>query len=103
MEISGRRRSGRSGEEEKWVLRLYVAGATVHSVKAVENLKKMCREHISGEYDIEIIDLLKNPEEAATDHIFAIPTLVRIQPSPSRKIIGDLSNTTRVLNGLDIK
>ena len=86
-----------------WELRLYVAGQTPNSVRAFANLKKIGEEHLKGKYTIEVIDLLKNPQLAAGDQILAIPTLVRKLPEPIRKIIGDLSNTERVLVGLDVR
>jgi circadian clock protein KaiB len=89
--------------EKEWELRLYVAGQTPKSLAAFANLKKICEEHLAGEYHIEIVDLLKQPQLASGDQILAIPTLVRKLPSPIRKIIGDLSNTERVLVGLDIR
>jgi circadian clock protein KaiB len=88
---------------ETWELRLYVAGQTPRSVAAFSNLKKLCEEHLAGSYHIEVIDLLKNPQLAKGDQIIAIPTLVRKLPVPMRKIIGDLSNTVRVLVGLDLR
>jgi len=88
---------------EEWELRLYVAGTTPRSVAAFENLKKICEEHLHGKYSIEIIDLLKNPRLARGDQILAVPTLVRKLPEPVRKIIGDLSDTERVLVGLDVR
>jgi circadian clock protein KaiB len=87
----------------KYDLRLYVAGNTQKSSTALENLKRICNEHLGGQYHIEVIDLLKNPALARGDQILAIPTLVRRLPSPIRKIIGDLSDTSRVLVGLDVK
>jgi len=90
-------------KEERWVLRLYVAGQTPKCIAAFANLKKLCEEHLAGRYSIEVIDLLKNPQLAKGDQIFAIPTLVRGLPEPVRKIIGDLSNTERVLVGLDLR
>lgn len=84
-------------------LRLYVAGHTAKSQAALANLRRVCEEHLAGRYDIEVIDLVQNPKLAAGDQILAIPTLVRRLPSPLKKIIGDLSNTERVLVGLDIK
>jgi circadian clock protein KaiB len=87
---------------ERWNLRLYVAGQTPKSIRAFANLKKICREHLEGNYSIEVIDLLKKPQLASGDQILAIPTLVRQLPSPMKKIIGDLSNTERVLVGLDL-
>lgn len=89
--------------EESWELRLYVAGQTSKSVTAFANLKKLCEEHLKGCYSIEVIDLLQNPQLAQGDQILAVPTLVRKLPEPIRKIIGDLSNTERVLVGLDIR
>lgn len=86
-----------------WNLKLYVAGQTPKSLTAFANLKKICEEHLQGKYSIEVIDLLKNPQLAQGDQILAIPTLVRKLPVPIRKIIGDLSNTERVLVGLDLR
>lgn len=85
-----------------WDLRLYVAGQTPRSLAAIANLQKFCDQHLAGKYRIEIVDLVPNPQLARTDQILAIPTLVRRLPSPMRKIIGDLSNTERVLVGLEI-
>ena len=84
-------------------LRLYVAGQTRKSLAAVANLKRVCEDHLAGRYDIEVIDLLENPQLAAGDQILAIPTLVRRLPAPLKRIIGDLSNTEKVLVGLDIR
>jgi len=84
-------------------LRLYLAGQTPRSMAALANLKKLCKEHLAGKYRIEVIDLLKNPQLARGDQIIAIPTLVRRLPQPIRKIIGDLSNTERVLVGLQLR
>ena len=86
-----------------WELRLYVAGQTPRSLAAFANLKKICEEHLAGKYRIEVIDLLKHPQLASGDQILAIPTLVRKLPEPIRKIIGDLSNTERVLVGLNLR
>lgn len=88
--------------EERWELRLYVAGQTPKSMEALANLKKICEEYLAGQYTIEVIDLLKKPQLAAGDQILAIPTLVRNLPPPLRKIIGDLSDKERVLVGLNI-
>jgi len=87
----------------KWELRLYIAGNTPRSATALRNLKRYCEEHLKGIYDIEVIDLLKNPQLAEGDQILAIPTLVKKVPEPVRKIIGDLSNEEKVLGGLDIR
>ena len=88
---------------ESWNLRLYVAGQTPKSIAALANLKKICAENVPGKYHIEIIDLVRNPQLARQHQILAIPTLVRNLPTPIKKIIGDLSNTEKVLLGLDIR
>jgi circadian clock protein KaiB len=90
-------------EPEQYLLRLYIAGASPKCRTALINLKKICAEHLHGQYTIELIDLLENPRLAQNDQILAIPTLVRKLPDPMRKIIGDLSNTERVLIGLDLR
>ena len=92
-----------SSAEQTYRLRLYVAGQTPKSVLALANLKQICEEHLRGRYEIEIIDLLQNPQLARGDQILAVPTLVRRLPEPIKKIIGDLSNTERVLVGLDLR
>lgn len=89
--------------DDIWQLRLYVAGQTPKSLKAFANLKQICEDHLAGKYQIEIIDLIKNPQLARGDQILALPTLVRKLPEPVRKIIGDLSDTERVLVGLDLR
>ncbi len=88
--------------EPRWILRLYVAGQTPKSVRAFANLTRICEEHLAGDYRIEVVDLIENPKLAEGDQILAIPTLVRQLPPPVRKIIGDLSQTERVLVGLNI-
>lgn len=97
--MGGERESG----SDVWELRLYVAGQTPKSVAAFANLKRICEEYLAGKYTIEIIDLLENPQLAKGDQILAVPTLVRKLPEPIKKIIGDLSNTERVLVGLDLR
>ena len=87
---------------DMWVLRLYVAGQTPKAITAFTNLKKICEEQLDGRYTIEVIDLLKNPHLANEYQIVALPTLIRKLPVPVRKIIGDLSDTERVLIGLDL-
>jgi circadian clock protein KaiB len=87
---------------DTYVLRLYVAGQTPKSMTALANLKKICEDYLEGRYQIQVVDLLKNPQLASGDQILAVPTLVRRLPEPIRKIIGDLSNTERVLIGLDL-
>jgi circadian clock protein KaiB len=84
-------------------LRLYVAGQTPRSLAALANLKRICEQYLENKYSIEIIDLVRNPQLARKDQILAIPTLVRNLPMPIRKIIGDLSNTEKVLTGLDVR
>jgi circadian clock protein KaiB len=93
----------RSRPSKIWRLRLYVAGQTPRSLVALSNLKKICESHLSGRYDIEVIDLLDKPKLSSGDQILAIPTLVRKLPKPVRKIIGDLSDTERVLIGLNLR
>ena len=97
------RRDRAAPAEQYWQLRLYVAGMTPKSLTAFANLKRICEEHLEGQYRIEVIDLMVNPQLARGDQILALPTLVRNLPEPIKKIIGDLSNTERVLVGLDIK
>ena len=89
--------------EAQWNLRLYVAGKTPRALAALAKLKEICETHLRGQYSIELIDLLENPQLARGDQILAVPTLVRKLPEPVKKIIGDLSNTERVLVGLDLK
>src|SRR5271170_5620738 len=92
-----------SAEPKQWQLRLYVAGQTPKSVAAFANLQRLCEEHLAGEFEIEVIDLIENPRLARDDQIVAIPTLVRKLPEPIRKIIGDLSDTERTLVGLQLR
>ena len=87
----------------KWNLKLYTAGQSPKSLAALENLKRVCEEHLAGRYSIEVVDLLKNPRLAKDDQIVAIPTLVRKLPEPLRRIVGDLSDTERTLVGLQLK
>jgi circadian clock protein KaiB len=89
-------------QKKRWILKLYIAGQTTKSITAFANIKKICEEHLKGKYSIEIIDLLENPKLAKGDQILAIPTLVKQLPPPLKKIIGDFSNTQKVLIGLDI-
>jgi circadian clock protein KaiB len=97
------RKTARGAGNEVWDLKLYVAGQSPKSIAAFANLKKLCEEHLKGKYRIDVIDLLKNPQLAKGDQILAVPTLVRKLPVPIRKIIGDLSNTERVLVGLNLR
>ena len=99
-----KRESANSGPEPaKWELKLYVAGQTSKSLQAFANLKRICEEHLKGRYTIEVVDLVENPALGRGDQILALPTLVRHLPTPIKKIIGDLSNTERVLVGLDLR
>jgi circadian clock protein KaiB len=86
-----------SNGTQSFILRLYIAGQTPKSIAAINNLKRICEKDLKGDYKIELIDLTRSPEKAREDQIFAIPTLVRQIPTPIRKIIGDLSDTQRVL------
>lgn len=88
---------------ERWNLRLYVAGQTPRSVTAFSNLKRLCEERLAGRYKIEVIDLVKQPQLAQGDQIIAIPTLVRKLPEPIKRVVGDLSNIERVLVGMDLQ
>ena len=101
---AGRRRTaGGASDDDIWHLRLYVAGQTPRSLTAFANLRQLCEEHLQGKYEIEVVDLLENPQLAQGDQILAVPTLVRKLPLPVRRIIGDLSNAERVLVGLDLR
>ena len=91
-----------STSEAPWVLRLYVAGQSPKSLAAFANLQRVCEEHLHGQYQIEVIDLMQHPQQARTDEIIVTPTLVRKLPPPLRRIIGDLSNSERLLVGLEI-
>lgn len=88
---------------EVWHLRLYVAGPSPKSLKAFANLRRLCEEHLAGRYEIEIVDLLSQPGLAREDDIVAVPTLVRSLPAPMHKVIGDLSDTDRVLLSLQVR
>jgi len=96
-------RKARPFKRPLWELRLYVAGMTPTSIRAFENLKKLCEEHMHGAYKIQVVDLLERPMLARGDQIIAVPTLVRRLPTPVKKIIGGLSNPERVLVGLDLR
>jgi circadian clock protein KaiB len=86
----------------KYILRLYVTGSSGRSLQAIHNLKKMCEEHLPDGYDLEVIDIYKNPAAAREEQIIAVPTLVKKLPQPIRKFVGDLSNTRKILIGLDL-
>lgn len=103
LKASRRKRPPTKTKEDKWILRLYIAGQTSRAVTALDNLRSICEDQLKGNYRIEVIDLLKKPQLGRNDQILAIPTLVRKLPVPVRRIIGDLSDTERVLIGLDLK
>ncbi len=88
---------------KQWQLRRYIAGQTPKSITAFANLKRICEEHLAGQFEIEVVDLIENPRLAREDQIVAVPTLVRKLPAPIRKIIGDLSDTERALVGLQLR
>ncbi len=102
-ENKNRSTTKKSSENERWELRLYVAGHTPTSLAAFANLKKICEEHLAGRYTIEVIDLLEYPQLAKGEQIVTVPTLVRKLPLPVKQIIGDLTNTERVIAGLDLR
>ena len=101
--MKSRSRATKKSASEEWILRLYVAGHSARSAAALKNLEAICEQHLAGRCRIELIDLLKHPQLARGDQIFAVPTLVRHLPPPMKKIIGDLSNEERVLVGLDLQ
>ena len=104
MGAEGNAASGaEKGDQEVIELRLYIAGQTRKSIAALTNLRRICEEHLAGRYRVEVIDLMENPQQAQRDQIVAIPTLVRRLPEPIRRIIGDLSNSERVLVGLEVE
>ena len=92
-----------AASSERWVLRLYIAGMTPTAQTALANIEQICEEHLEGRYSIEVVDLLETPTLAEGEQIFAVPTLVRTLPHPLRKLIGDLSNTHKVVVGLEMK
>ena len=103
MKTPGAKTKASPPPEFEWDLRLYVAGASAKSLLAFKNLKALCEAHLAGQYRIEVIDLVTSPQLAQADQILALPTLVRKLPLPIRKLIGDLSNTERVLVSLDVR
>lgn len=103
MKTLANRAAPKSAAPPQWELRLYIAGNTPKSAAAFRNLTQLCDEHVAGLYQIEVIDLLKNPQLAQGDQILAVPTLVRKLPAPMRKIIGTLADSERVLVGLDLR
>lgn len=92
-----------NAEKGRYVLRLYITGMTPNSKKAVENIKKICEEHLAGRYNLQVIDIYQQPSLAEGEQIIAAPTLVKIQPAPLKRLIGDMSDTEKVLSGLGIR
>jgi circadian clock protein KaiB len=105
---AGKRKPGLPGEpgshsrQERYVLRLYVSGSTLKSARAVENIKRICEQHLKNRYDLEVIDIYQQPNLARDEQIVAVPTLIKRSPPPLRRLIGDLSNLKKVLFGLDV-
>jgi circadian clock protein KaiB len=95
--------AARSRAADRYVLRLYVTGSTPRSTRAIANIRALCEKHLAGRYDLEVVDIYQQPVLAKGEQIIAAPTLVKKLPSPLRKVIGDLSNTEKVLMGLDIR
>lgn len=95
--------TGRRGTKSKYLLRLYVTGTTGRSVRAIQNVRRICEEHLQGLYDLEVVDIYKNLPLARGDQIIAAPTLIKRLPEPLRRLIGDMSDEQRVLVGLDIR
>jgi circadian clock protein KaiB len=93
----------RKAKSNRYVLRLYVAGQTPKSVRAITNIKKICEENLKGQYELEVIDLYQQPQLAVGEQIIALPTLIKKLPPPLRRVIGDMSDTERVLVGLDLR
>jgi circadian clock protein KaiB len=104
LPLSAKARTGTGADsDEIWDLRLYVTGQSPKCLRAIDNLRNACEEHLAGRYRIEVVDLLENPRLAADDQILAVPTVVRKLPPPMRKIVGDLSDTERLLVGLQLR
>jgi circadian clock protein KaiB len=91
-----------AGNDERYVLRLYVTGSTARSARAIENMRQICDGHLRGRHDLEVVDLYEHPEAAAEENVFAAPTLVKLRPAPLRRVIGDLSDRARVLVSLGL-
>lgn len=93
----------RQQDERKFVLRLFVTGITPKSLDAIDQVRKLCEEHLKGRYDLEVIDIYKEPLTAKNDQIFAAPTLIKLLPLPIRKFVGDMTREEKILAGLDIQ
>ena len=98
-----KRPAGRRRQKAKHLLRLYVTGTTGKSMRAIQNVRRICEEHLQGLYDLEVVDIYKNLPLARGDQIIAAPTLIKRLPAPLRRLIGDMSDEQRVLVGLDIR
>jgi len=103
MEKEAVREYGNSEPAREWKLRLYVTNQTPRCVVAYRNLRKICKEHIQEKCDIEVIDILENPEIARQEQIVAVPTLMKLSPKPERLLVGDFSKVERVIKGLDLE
>ncbi len=90
-------------QQSSLILKLYITGATHHSMKAVKNLQKLCEDHLAGNYQLEIVDMYQQPSLAKEQQIIAAPTLIKLQPSPVRRIVGDMSDTEKILSVLNVK
>ncbi len=96
-------RALKESKDRQYVLRLYVTGATARSVRAVDNIRQMCEEHLKGRYRLEVVDVYRQPELVKGQDLVAVPTLIKVLPAPLRKFIGDMVNTKRILAGLDLR
>jgi circadian clock protein KaiB len=96
-------RTGEAAASSKYLLKLYITGATPKSVRAIENVKRVCEEHLKGRYRLEVVDIYQQPEKARSEDVLAAPTLIKQLPLPLRRLIGDMANTDRILVGLDLR
>jgi circadian clock protein KaiB len=102
MEINNDGFSADEDQEEKWILRLFVTGASPNSVRAIDNLTRICESHMQGRYDLEIVDIYQDQEAAASEQVIALPLLIKKFPTPERRLIGNMSDTPKVLKGLGL-
>jgi circadian clock protein KaiB len=102
MEINNDGFSADEDQEEKWILRLFVTGASPNSVRAIDNLTRICESHMKGRYDLEIVDIYQDQEAAASEQVIALPLLIKKFPTPERRLIGNMSDTPKVLKGLGL-
>ncbi|HEX8226655.1 MAG TPA: circadian clock KaiB family protein [Candidatus Saccharimonadales bacterium] len=101
--MSGQPETGQQPDEPRYTLRLFVTGATPHSMRAVQNINKICDHYLKGRFDLEIIDVYQQPELAVAEQIIAAPTLIKVTPHPTRRLIGDLSNIGKVVGALGLE